>query len=95
MPTTVVVDANGVIRWIDVHPNYTTRSEVPDILVAVHRWEFNRLAGQNGSVFQRLGVLRQRDGHPAAARDDLDTVIFSECGELNGLHGRELRCAAG
>ncbi len=35
MPTTVVVDAAGVIRWIDVHPNYTTRSEVPDILAAV------------------------------------------------------------
>jgi peroxiredoxin len=35
MPTTVVVDADGVIRWIDVHPNYTTRSEVPDILAAV------------------------------------------------------------
>jgi peroxiredoxin len=35
MPTTVVVDAIGVIRWIDVHPNYTTRSEVPDILAAV------------------------------------------------------------
>lgn len=35
MPTTVVVDSAGVIRWIDVHPNYTTRSEVPDILAAV------------------------------------------------------------
>jgi len=35
MPTTVVVDAGGVIRWIDVHPNYTTRSEVADILAAV------------------------------------------------------------
>jgi peroxiredoxin len=35
MPTTVVVDASGVIRWIDVHPNYTNRSEVPDILAAV------------------------------------------------------------
>jgi peroxiredoxin len=35
MPTTVVVDAGGVIRWIDVHPNYTTRSEVSDILAAV------------------------------------------------------------
>ncbi|OBK39813.1 peroxiredoxin [Mycobacterium sp. 1245111.1] len=35
MPTTVVVDAAGIIRWIDVHPNYTTRSEVPDILAAV------------------------------------------------------------
>jgi peroxiredoxin len=35
MPTVVVVDAAGIIRWIDVHPNYTTRSEVPDILAAL------------------------------------------------------------
>lgn len=35
MPTTVAVDAAGTIRWIDVHPDYTTRSEVVDILVAV------------------------------------------------------------
>jgi peroxiredoxin len=35
MPTVVVVDATGVIRWIDVHPNYATRSEVADILAAV------------------------------------------------------------
>ncbi|WP_319450351.1 MULTISPECIES: peroxiredoxin-like family protein [unclassified Mycobacterium] len=35
MPTVVVVDAAGVIRWIDVHPNYSTRSEVSDILAAV------------------------------------------------------------
>lgn len=35
MPTAVVVDADGVIRWIDVHPNYAHRSEVPDILAAV------------------------------------------------------------
>jgi peroxiredoxin len=35
MPTAVVVDASGTIRWIDVHPNYTTRSEVPAILAAV------------------------------------------------------------
>ncbi len=35
MPTVVVVDAAGIIRWIDVHPNYTTRSEVLDILAAV------------------------------------------------------------
>jgi peroxiredoxin len=35
MPTVVVTDAAGIIRWIDVHPNYTTRTEVPDILAAV------------------------------------------------------------
>jgi peroxiredoxin len=35
MPTVVIVDAAGIIRWIDVHPNYATRSEVSDILAAV------------------------------------------------------------
>jgi peroxiredoxin len=35
MPTVVVVDAAGTIRWIDVHPNYATRSEVRDILIAI------------------------------------------------------------
>jgi peroxiredoxin len=35
MPTVVLVDADGVIRWIDVHPNYATRTEVPQILEAV------------------------------------------------------------
>ena len=35
MPTTVVLDADGVIRWIDVHPNYTARSEVAAILTAL------------------------------------------------------------
>jgi peroxiredoxin len=35
MPTTLVLDAQGVVRWIDVHADYTTRSEVPDILAAV------------------------------------------------------------
>ncbi len=35
MPTVVVIDAAGIIGWIDVHPNYTTRTEVPDILAAV------------------------------------------------------------
>ena len=35
MPTVVVIDAAGVIQWIDVHPDYATRSEVLDILAAV------------------------------------------------------------
>ncbi|MGW4517415.1 peroxiredoxin-like family protein [Streptomyces sp. NPDC004393] len=35
MPTTVLVDADGTIRWIDVHPNYTTRTEPQQILDAV------------------------------------------------------------
>ncbi|HEX3783715.1 MAG TPA: peroxiredoxin-like family protein [Pseudonocardiaceae bacterium] len=35
MPTTVVVDAAGIIRWIDVHPDYTERTEPQAILDAV------------------------------------------------------------
>jgi peroxiredoxin len=35
MPTVVVVDTEGTIRWIDVHPDYTTRSEPADILAAL------------------------------------------------------------
>lgn len=35
MPTVVVVDSTGIIRWIDVHPDYTTRTEVADIVDAL------------------------------------------------------------
>jgi peroxiredoxin len=34
MPTTVIIDANGTIRWIDVHPDYATRSEPAETLAA-------------------------------------------------------------
>jgi peroxiredoxin len=35
MPTTIVVDAEGMITWIDVHPDYTERTETDAILSAV------------------------------------------------------------
>ena len=35
MPTVIVADAAGVIRWIDVHPDYTTRTEAGQILQAI------------------------------------------------------------
>lgn len=35
MPTVAVLDAAGTIRWIDVHPDYSTRSEPADVLAAV------------------------------------------------------------
>lgn len=35
MPTVLIVDAEGVIRWIDAHPNYATRSEPEAILAAL------------------------------------------------------------
>jgi peroxiredoxin len=35
MPTVVVLDSSGTIRWIDVHPDFTTRTEAADILEQV------------------------------------------------------------
>jgi peroxiredoxin len=35
MPAVVIADAGGVIRWIDVHPDYTTRTEPGQVLRAV------------------------------------------------------------
>jgi peroxiredoxin len=35
MPTVVIVDAEGTIRWIDVHPNYATRTEPAEVLQAL------------------------------------------------------------
>jgi peroxiredoxin len=35
MPTVVIVDSAGVIRWIDVHADYTTRTEPDQVLRAV------------------------------------------------------------
>jgi peroxiredoxin len=35
MPAVVLVDVDGVIRWIDVHPNYATRTESEQILEAL------------------------------------------------------------
>jgi peroxiredoxin len=32
MPTVVIAGADGVIRWIDVHPDYTTRTELGQVL---------------------------------------------------------------
>lgn len=35
MPTTLIVDPDHVVRWIDVHPDYTTRSEPTQIIGAL------------------------------------------------------------
>ena len=35
MPTTIIVDADRKVRWIDVHPDYSTRSEPDEILAAL------------------------------------------------------------
>ena len=35
MPTVLIADADGVIRWIDVHPDYSTRTEPGQVLQAI------------------------------------------------------------
>jgi hypothetical protein len=35
MPTAAIVDADGIIRWIDVHPDYSVRTEPQAILDAL------------------------------------------------------------
>jgi peroxiredoxin len=35
MPTTLIVDGDHVVRWVDVHLDYTTRSEPKEILAAL------------------------------------------------------------
>jgi peroxiredoxin len=35
MPTVAILDADHVLRWIDVHPDYSTRSEPEQILEAI------------------------------------------------------------
>jgi peroxiredoxin len=35
MPTVAIVDAAGVLRWIDVHSDYSTRTEIPEILTGL------------------------------------------------------------
>lgn len=37
MPTVALVDRSGVLRWIDIHPNYATRTEPAQILDEVDR----------------------------------------------------------
>lgn len=32
MPTTLIVDQGGIITFLDVHPNFSTRTEVATIL---------------------------------------------------------------
>ena len=35
MPATLIIDRERVVRWIDVHPDYSTRSEPEEILAAL------------------------------------------------------------
>jgi peroxiredoxin len=35
MPTTLIVASDHKVRWVDVHPDYTTRSETDEILAAL------------------------------------------------------------
>ena len=35
MPTVAILDAGHVLRWIDVHPDYTTRTEPAQVITAL------------------------------------------------------------
>jgi len=35
MPTVAIVDEAGVLRWIDVRSDYSTRTEIPEILTGL------------------------------------------------------------
>ncbi|MFZ0002605.1 MAG: hypothetical protein WAK76_24175, partial [Trebonia sp.] len=35
MPTVAILDANHVMRWIDVHPDYSTRTEPAQVISAL------------------------------------------------------------
>jgi peroxiredoxin len=37
MPATVILDAAGTVRWIDVHPDYSTRTEPWQVIGALDR----------------------------------------------------------
>ena len=37
MPTVAILDAGHVLRWIDVHPDYSTRTEPAQVLDALDR----------------------------------------------------------
>jgi peroxiredoxin len=39
MPATVILDASHTIRWIDVHPDYSIRTEAQQIIGALDRLE--------------------------------------------------------
>ena len=35
MPTVAIIGADGILRWIDVHPDYSTRTEPAAVLAAI------------------------------------------------------------
>ena len=35
MPATLIVDRDRIVQWVDVHPDYSTRSEPEQILAAL------------------------------------------------------------
>ncbi len=37
MPATVILDASRTVRWIDVHPDWSTRTEPGQVIAALDR----------------------------------------------------------
>ena len=58
MPTTIILDADHVVRWVDVHPDYTTRSEPAQILAALDAVALSMTAPFEGRVALVTGAGR-------------------------------------
>jgi hypothetical protein len=39
MPATVILDAGRTVQWIDVHPDYSTRTEPRQVIGVLDRLE--------------------------------------------------------
>lgn len=83
MPTAAIVDATGVLRWIDVHPDYTTRTEPDQILAALdaHLISPGPTATTVGleSVTSRLESVAEKLGVKSVLvmRSDPDTMVVA------------------
>ncbi len=75
IPTTILVDAAGIVRWIDQTPDWRVRSSADRVLAAVRQ----ALAGGDGQAAP-VALATGRDGGHTAERPDCPT---GACGVEN------------
>ncbi len=63
MPTMAIVDAAGTLRWLDVHPDYTTRTEPGAILAAL-----DATVDQEEAARARTALAVDGEGHAEEPR---------------------------
>ena len=60
MPATVILDAGRTVRWIDVHPDYSTRTEPLQIINALDHLRIDHL----GRPVRQADLSATRDWRP-------------------------------